>query len=356
MPDFDVIVVGGGPAGAISALKCSELGLNVLLIEKGNTNRHKPCGGLLSPACVDAVSNALRINIPKDVISSPSTLELYYVYVSGGEKMVGKVENFRLLNVNRDMFDLWLRQLALKSGVKVLYESEFIGLKSRSNKLEASIKCRDKLMNMTTKYLIGCDGVYSCVRKKLYSQGKISLRLILQEYWRGKLDLADYFYVFFRSELTPAYSYILPKDGLYLIGIGAPRNSPFNILKHVNWFKKWLRKEFAFRLQHLIRRELWAIPHGFSLEGVGNAILAGDAAGFCNVFTGEGIRWAIESGVAAGKAVQDAICCNEPLASRYKIQVGHISRLVQKAQRLLIGLTDADLGHLVKFELTRRGQ
>jgi flavin-dependent dehydrogenase len=178
----------------------------------------------------------------------------------------------------------------------------------------------------------------------------------LQEHWRGKFDLADYFYVFFRSELTPAYFYIIPKDGLYLIGIGAPRNNSFNILEHINWFKKWLRKEFAFRPQHLIRRELWAIPHGSSLEGVGNAILVGDAAGFCNLFTGEGIRWAIESGVAAGKAVQDAICCDEPLALKYKIQVGHISRLVRKAQQLLIGLTDADLEQLVKFELTCRGR
>jgi flavin-dependent dehydrogenase len=354
MSDFDVIVVGGGPAGAISALKCSELGLNVLLIEKGNINRHKPCGGLFSPACVDAVLNALRRNIPHDIISSPSMLELYYV--SGGKNVVGKVENFRLLNVNRDMFDLWLRQLALESGVKVLYESEFIGLNSRSDKFKVSIKCKGKLMRMTTKYLVGCDGVYSCVRKKLYSQGKIGLRLILQEHWRGKFDLADYFYVFFRSELTPAYFYIIPKDGLYLIGIGAPRNNSFNILEHINWFKKWLRKEFAFRPQHLIRRELWAIPHGSSLEGVGNAILVGDAAGFCNLFTGEGIRWAIESGVAAGKAVQDAVCCDEPLALKYKIQVGHISRLVRKAQQLLIGLTDADLEQLVKFELTCRGR
>lgn len=94
--DFDVTIVGGGPAGAISALKCSELGLDVLLVEKGNINRHKPCGGLLSPLCIDVISNALRRTIPQDIISSPAMLELYYVPPSGKRNggVVKKILNF----------------------------------------------------------------------------------------------------------------------------------------------------------------------------------------------------------------------------------------------------------------------
>jgi flavin-dependent dehydrogenase len=83
MPNFDVVVVGGGPAGAVSALKCSELGLNVLLMERETSARHKPCGGILPPICADLVLETVGTGIPQNVMCSPNTLGLYYVPPSG---------------------------------------------------------------------------------------------------------------------------------------------------------------------------------------------------------------------------------------------------------------------------------
>ncbi|MEM1514950.1 MAG: NAD(P)/FAD-dependent oxidoreductase [Candidatus Bathyarchaeia archaeon] len=351
---FDVIVVGGGPAGATSALKCSELGLKVLLVERKDENRYKPCGGLLSPACLNVISYTLKETISYDALSSPTALELYCVPPNGKENG-GVVKSFKLLNIKRNVFDNWLAQLALKSGVKILYEAEFIRFLNKGFTLQVLIKHKGKTMRTTTKYLVGADGVYSRVRKLLYSEAKINMRLILQEYWKADLNFGDYFYILFQRDLIPSYFYIIPKNGIYILGVGAPReNYSISVLRsYIDKLKERLCKEFAFKPHRMIKSEVWAIPHGFFLEGVGSTILVGDAAGFCNPLTGEGIRFAIESGVAASKAIQDAMICNVPLAAKYREKVEHISRFVYKTQQLLSRLTYKDLEYLIEFELAR---
>ncbi|NIS60056.1 MAG: FAD-dependent oxidoreductase, partial [Proteobacteria bacterium] len=47
--EYDVIIVGAGPAGSTTARSCAEKGLKTLLIEKDRFPRYKPCGGFLSP-------------------------------------------------------------------------------------------------------------------------------------------------------------------------------------------------------------------------------------------------------------------------------------------------------------------
>ncbi len=350
MPDFDVVVVGGGPAGAISALKCSELGFKVLLIESGDVKRHKPCAGVLTPMCVD-VLRSLGMSIPRNVMCSPAMLGLYYV-LPNGENSGGRVQNFKFLNVNRDLFDQWLRQNAAESGVKILYTTEFLNMRE-SNPIRILAKQGCKIFEITTRYLIGADGVFSKVRKQLYGLAKVNFELISQEYWMAKGNFEDCLYVFFRKELAPGYAYVVLKNDLCLVGLGSPKSDYAFILTYINQFKKRLRKEFAFKPRSLVRNDVWAIPYAFLLHGIGNTILVGDAAGFCNTLTGEGIRLAIETGVAAGNAIQDAVSCDRPLASTYRDRVERITRFICRAHQFATGLTDEGREEFVNFELGR---
>jgi len=348
MPDFDVVVVGAGPAGTFSALKCLEMGLNVLLMEKGEFGRHKSCGGVLPPVCADVISESLGKNIPENTMCSPGTLGLYYVPPSG-RKNGGSVKNYRLLNLNRDLFDQWLCQLATESGVKIWWGTEFLNLR-RSEPIQISAKRGGSTVKVTTKYLIGADGVHSRVRKQLYGRIKAKIAPVLQEHWQASGDFDKHFYAFLRGEVSPTYAYVIPKDGLYVVGLGVSRTNSTICLEQ---FKKWLHEEFVFKPRRLERREVWAIPYSFTLKGVDNIILAGDAAGFCNALSGEGIRLAIESGVAASYAVRDAMSCDKRLISTYRDHVEWIASFVRGVYRFAISLTDDDREEFVKSELAR---
>lgn len=351
MTDFDVIVVGGGPAGTASALECSKLGLRVLLMERERRNRHKPCGGVLPPACTTIIQETFGTDIPRSAICSPETLGLYYVPPSG-RKNGGCMRNYRLLNINRDPFDQWLRDLAEESGVQVWYGTEFLKLQL-SEPVQVLTKKDGETIKVTTRYLIGADGVYSRVRRALYGGTKIGTLTVLQEHWKAEGDFGDCFYAFFCGDISPTYAYVIPKNDLYVVGTGVPETHHTSVSTAINRFKEWLVEEFAFKASSLERRETWAIPYGFVFEGEGNVILAGDAAGFCNSLSGEGIRLAIESSVAAGRAIQAAISYDRPLVTTYREHVNWITSFVRQTYQFATSLTDDDREEFVKSELAR---
>ena len=208
---------------------------------------------------------------------------------------------------------------------------------------------------MTSRYLIGADGVYSRVRRQLHRGKRMDVLPVIQEHWKIEGDLGNCFYVIFRGDISSTYAYIIPKDYTSVFGVGVAKAHSSSISASIHRFKNWLLEEFDFKLLSLKRSETWAIPHGSVFEGKGNVILVGDAAGFCNPFSGEGIRLAIESGVSAGSAIQEALSSDTTLASTYSDHTEWINRLVLTMREIVINFTEEDMEEFVKSELSRRG-
>lgn len=351
MPDFDVVVIGGGPAGAAAAITSSRSGLEVLLVELGGPFRHKACGGVLPPVTADLISDTLGRSIPESVMSTPRELGLYYVPPSGRVNG-GAVRNYRLLNVNRDLLDQWLRKLAQEEGVEIRYETSFLRFQD-SDPIRVFLAKKDgTVLKITTRYLIGADGVHSRVRKQLYGVEEKLLH-ILQESWRAEGNFDDCFYALFNGSISPAYGYVIPKDGLLVFGVGAPRAYLKCITAYLIRFKDWLKEEFAFREGSLEGREIWAIPYGFVRKGVRDIILIGDAAGLCNSLSGEGVRWAIESGVTAATSIQEAISNGRALADVYGDRIEPLESFVRRTYNFSTSLTDEGREEFVRSELKR---
>ncbi len=350
MQSFDVIVVGGGPAGATSALKCSQLGFNTLLVEKGAPDRHKPCGGVLPTICID-ILNELGLKIPVDVMCSPPAVGLFYVPPSG-RMNGGCLRNYRLLNVNRDRFDEWLRKEAENSDVLTLYEAEFLKFK-RNRGVKVFIKVDGHVTELSSRYLIGADGAFSTVRRQLYPNMEVETLMVLQEHWSGGGDFDECFYVFLKGDITPTYGYVIPKDGHLVVGVGSPKWHHTPASACLSRLKEWLRREFAFNPIRLERRETAAIPCSAPICGEEDVILIGDAAGFCNRFSGEGIRLAIESGIAAGEAVGQAERDLETLSSLYALQVESLTNFISRTHEFAISLTDYEREKFIESELAR---
>ncbi len=195
--------------------------------------------------------------------------------------------------------------------------------------------------------------MYSKVRKQLYPRIEVETLPVLQEHWRAEGDFDNHFYAFFRGDISSTYAYVMPKDGLYVVGVAAAKKHSTSVFASIGQFKKWLIKEFAFKPLLSVKKEVWAIPYGFDLEGVGNVILVGDAAGFCNTLSGEGIRFAIESGVAAGNAVQEALSSNRHLAPIYMRHAEWIYSFLRVTHEFAIHLTDEGREEFVRSELSR---
>jgi len=351
MPDYDVVVVGAGPSGAAAAIRCAKFGFKTLVIEKRSPGRHKPCGGVL-PIVSNDIINYLGLNIPEIAMSSPPSLGLFYVPPSG-RRNGGRVKGYSLLNVNRDRFDQWLCENAKAVGVEVSYETELVEFHSGTSITLKAVR-KGIAHESTTHYMIGADGACSEIRKSLYPDLKMKLIYVLQEYWEAGGELEECFYVFFRERITPIYAYLVPKDDIFLLGtaLHVPRIENNNAMFQ---FKRWLEDEFSFHFAQLQGREAGVIPYDMPVTGTGNTILVGDAAGFCNPMSGEGIRLAIESGISAAEAVQEAESNKKPLASCYSTIVEGLKTFVTDVHEFAASLTDKDREKFVQSELARAG-
>jgi geranylgeranyl reductase len=350
MPDYDVIIIGGGPAGATAAISCNRLGLTTLLVEKGQRDRLKPCGGVLPKICVDLLKETIGASIPENIMSEPSSLGLYYVPPSG-RKNSGRLRNYTLLNIDRTSFDQWLRDIAEEERVEVRYDTVFQRF-IEDDVIKVSLNDGNTTQK-STRYLIGADGVQSKVREQLFGPEN-RITYVFQEKVEGTGDFENNFYFFMGEDISPTYAYLIPKKDYIKIGIGVPEPLLKLSTSYFARFKELLTEEFHYQQNEVISSEVWGIPYGFSHQGKNNILLAGDAAGFCNTFSGEGIRHAIDSGASVGYAVESNLENGEGLLETYIHETRQLKTLVHHTHNFVTSLNDEKREEFIKSELSRR--
>ncbi|MHA2300568.1 MAG: NAD(P)/FAD-dependent oxidoreductase [Candidatus Thorarchaeota archaeon] len=345
-----MIVIGGGPAGAATAINCAAAGRNVLLLEKGERNRHKTCGGVLPLVAPETIEDIVDSQIPEEVMIEPQPLGLFYVPPSG-RKNGGRVRGYKIHNIDRDRFDQWLRDSAEDVGAEVKYESQMTGLRIESDH-EVAVESKNGDFSAKSEYLVGADGARSSVRKYLYPAEKAPLLLVGQEHWNAKGDFEDCFYGFFRDDISIAYGYLIPKNDSLILGLGTVPHQEPNITELLVRFKEWLRNEFSFSAKSLLRKEVWAIPFGYFLPGRNKSLLVGDAAGFCNPLSGEGIRLAVESAEAAASAITNPKTQDAPLDG-YARDTRGMAHMIGELNQFVRQLDNARREAFVREELSR---
>jgi len=309
MTDYDVVVVGAGPAGSIAAKTAAEKGLDVLLIEK-----RQEIGAPVR--CAEGVSKdsiAKFVEIDKKWIAaevkgariySPDGTEIIM-----SEEMAGDEVGYVL---ERKIFDRHLARLAAKAGADVVVKTAATGLKriKETGTVEVSLRRLGEEYSVEAKIVIGADGVESRVGKWAGIDTTLKLSEIEScvQYLMTGIDFdPDYTYFWIGNEIAPGgYIWLFPKgNGAANVGIGVlpsmAKKSPREYLD-------------AFVNEHFPDGEIVeVVAGGVPVSGpietavADNVMLAGDAARHADPITGGGIANAMKGGYFAGIVAAEAV-------------------------------------------------
>ncbi len=287
----EVIVVGGGPAGAACAGRLRELGLDCLVLDQRAFPRLKPCAGWITPE----VLKDLAIQ-PQEYPHGLSTFRSFEISVRG--------LHFRLPThqyaIRRIEFDHWLLQRAAVPVQVHTVKSIVPGAQGYQVDGEFS-----------GKYVVGAGGTYCPVYRELFKdttpRDRGALIAAMEEEFA--LPQADpRCYLWFLENGLPGYAWYVPKaNGFINVGIGGAAEA---MKTGRNLKQHWELLIEKLAQLGLVRGHTYQpVAHSYYLRRplrqvrMGNALLIGDAAGLATVDMGEGIGAAIRSGLLAAEAV-----------------------------------------------------
>ncbi len=338
---YDLIVVGAGPAGATSAYLARRAGLTTLLVDGRNLPRKKVCGGLITAHCTAEIQSIFGKDLPAEVHLDPPILTERVVPPSGGANGFHNPAH-HIRNVDRSRFDFWLTSLAVEAGADLLHSHRLRAFEESGEAVLVHLDGPDGPITRRGRTLIGADGVYSACRRGLFGSGKQRTISVVQEYYRGRDRFEDSFYLFFRGDISPIYAYVVPKDDCTMIGLGVHRELGPVANVGLQRFKAWLRREYGFEARDFVGREGWSIPFGDVAFGRGRVILVGDAGGFCEPFTGEGISFGLASAKAAVASLLVARRDDAELAEVYGEAARPLGRKMEEITAYVLSLTDEE--------------
>ncbi len=318
---FDVIIVGGGPAGTTAALYAQRQGLSTILLEKEKFPRDKICGEALSGKAVallgelglhDEVAQLPGIIINRILFGSPDHTNLIIDLRNSELNQVP--EGFVIRRTVFDHFMFQKAQAAIDEchdGFAVtdviVEDGKVCGVRGHSEGSPAEIEYRANLV-------IGADGYKSLVLRKLglYKHETDHICVALRQYYRNVGGLTDQIELHYVDEVIPGYFWIFPlEDGHVNVGIGM-------LHRHMKDGKIDLKLALqaaidspAFSSRFAEAEVLeepvgWNLPIGSKQRVMSGAgfMLLGDAAGLVDPFTGEGIGNAFFSAKYAMEAAR----------------------------------------------------
>lgn len=330
-PDYDAIVVGGGPAGSTAACLLAGFGYRVALLEKQRYPRNKVCGGCLSQKSVRFLDRVFHLPLP--ALQQEGLLDAvgtgYALYIGSNRVLAGDLaEPFYF--TRRERYDACLARKAADAGAEVHEGVEVTTVDHVRRTIVTSDGNR-----YTGRVIIGADGIHSRVRRSFPGS------IVDPERWQKNLGWA--------MELTiprREIEALAKNDGA--IHVCDDLATPHLVLAACRWGYGWVfpnSDEVIVGLGGLLQKNRKGLPDRFRefLKTIGLAafadrkpvgyplpfgnyipspahegtVLVGDAGGFASPILGEGIFYAHRTAELAAHAVDRHFTSGAPPGETY---------------------------------------
>ena len=345
--NFDVVVVGGGPAGSSAAHMAAKSGCTVALIEK-----EKEIAQTVRTSGVTWISDIKKFGIPEECYNPIKKFS--FCSPKNSVKISGEIAKAAVLDVRKTY--RFLANRAKTSGSELFTSTNVTEvLKDDTGKCSGVIAKSDgKQIQFNSKVVIDASGFVSVIAKELgyVTQWKKFGAGAEFEVKTEKLE-HDNWWLMVGQEYSPAgYAWIFPtsKDTARIgVGIGKPDSDVDPTVRLNELLEKKLGPIKDLGNIEKIEFHYGLIPNdGVSRKTVyDNLILVGDSAGQANPLVLEGIRYAIRFGEVAGQVAADAIKNGDttemslsPYEKEWKRAIESKINSAGKVQNRWVGLTD----------------
>lgn len=315
VPEYDVVVVGGGPSGATAAADLAAGGRKVLLLERGF--RIKPCGGAIPPRLVE------QFQIPDAQIVA--RIRSARMISPADERVDMPVGDTYVAMVDREHFDPFLRERAVQAGATLrmgafktlrYLDDGRVELSYLDKSDPVSGGKRGAVKRVIARAVIGADGARSrvaaqCIPCATELKTVFAYHEIVAapdpsagaDYESNRCD------VWYQGRLSPDfYAWVFPHGSSASIGVGSA-DSEFSATQSV----AQLRRDTGLHEAKTLRREGAPIPmKPLRRWDDGRAVLlAGDASGVVAPASGEGIYYAMLGGRLAADSIHEFLASGD---------------------------------------------
>ncbi len=351
---YDVVVVGAGPAGSVTARTAAENGLDVLLIER-NAEIGVPV------KCAEGLSREIEQYVEIDPRWICTEVKGITTYGPDGSAVTLSVEGSDIAGyvLERRLFDKYLAQQAARAGAEVRVKAQASGLVQENGYAKGVyVRTPEDTARIRANVVVGADGVESRVGRWAGIDTRLPLSDVCTcaEFLMSDIDVnRNYLETFFSQSIAPkGYLWIFPKgERCANVGLGIGGDVSREGHRARDYLQAFIDKRFP---DGKVLAEIYgAVPlSGPVYETVANGVvLVGDAARHVQPITGGGILQAIQGGRIAGeviaKAVKEQNVSKKRLREyekRWKREYGRVLEVGLKAKNVVLNLNEQEM---IKF-------